>query len=85
MINLQNKMAVKVKYAMALYHKMNATRSTFYIQSFMLYSRSAHLLHYAAPLLGPIMPLKLPIMLLSNASFFPYYVQIMLPFSLNHC
>ena len=33
MINLQNKMAVKVtkkvKYATALYHKINATRSTF--------------------------------------------------------
>ena len=52
MINLQNKMAVKVtkkvKYAMALYHKINATRGTFYMESFMLFSKSAHLLDYAA-------------------------------------
>ena len=42
----QNKMAVKVikkvKYAMALYHKINATRSTFY----MKFSKSAHHSHY---------------------------------------
>ena len=54
-INLQNKMAVKVtkkvKYATALYHKINATRSTFYMKSFMFFSKSAHLLDYAA-LLG---------------------------------
>ena len=51
MINLQNKMAVKVtkkvKYAIALYHKINATRSTFNMESFMLF---AHLLDHA-PLL----------------------------------
>ena len=48
-INLQNKMAVKVvKYATALYYKINATRSTFYMKSFMLFSKSAHLLDYAA-------------------------------------
>ena len=52
MMNLQNKMAVevtkKVKYAMALYHKINATRSTFYIENFMLFSKSAHLSDYAS-------------------------------------
>ena len=52
MINLQNKMAVKVtkkvKYATALYHKINATRSTSYMESFMLFSKSAHFLDYAA-------------------------------------
>ena len=36
MINFQNKMAVKVtkkvQYATALYHKINATRSTFYME-----------------------------------------------------
>ena len=52
MINLQNNMAVKVtkkvKYAMALYYKINARRSTFYMESFMLFSKSAHLLDYAA-------------------------------------
>ena len=55
MMNLQNKMAVKVtkkvKYAMALYHKINATRSTFYMESLMFFSKSAHLLDYAALLL----------------------------------
>ena len=54
MINLQNKMAVKVtkkvKYATALYHKINATRSAFNMESFMLFSKSAHLLDHA-PLL----------------------------------
>ena len=53
-MSLQNKVAVKVtkkvKYAMALYHKMNATRSIFYMESFMLFSKSVHLLDYAAPL-----------------------------------
>ena len=52
MRNLKNKMAVKVnkkvKYAMALYHKIKARRSTFYMESFMLFSKSAHLLDYAA-------------------------------------
>ena len=52
MINLQNEMAVKVtkkvKYTMALNHKINATRSTFYMESFVLFSKSAHLSHYAA-------------------------------------
>ena len=51
-INLQNKMAVKVtkkvKYATALYHKINATRSTFYMESFMLFSKSSHFLDNAA-------------------------------------
>ena len=50
LINLQNKMVVKVakkvKYAMALYHKINATRSTFHRESFM--PNSAHLLDYFA-------------------------------------
>ena len=45
-------MAVKVtktvKYTTALYHKINATRSTFYMESLMLFSKSAHLLDYAA-------------------------------------
>ena len=45
-INLQNKMAVnvtkKVKYTMALYH------ATFYMESFMLFSKNAHLLDYTA-------------------------------------
>ena len=54
-INLQNKMAVKVtkkvKYATALYHKINATRITFYMKSFMLFSKSAHLLDYATLLI----------------------------------
>ena len=48
---LYDKMAVKitkkVKYATALYHKINATRSTFNKESLMLFSKSAHLLHYA--------------------------------------
>ena len=52
MINLQNKMAVKVtkkvKYAMALYHKINVTKSIFYMESFVLFSKSAQLLDYAA-------------------------------------
>ena len=45
MINLQNKMAVKVtkkvEYATALYHKINATRSAFYnyMESFMLFKK----------------------------------------------
>ena len=43
MINLQNKMAVKVtkkvKCATALYHKINARRSTFYMESFMLFQK----------------------------------------------
>ena len=56
MINLQNNMAVmvtkKVKYAMALYHKINVTRSTFYMKSFMLFSKSAQFLDYAALLLS---------------------------------
>ena len=43
MINLQNKMAIKVtkkvKYAMALYHKINVTGSTFYMDSFMLFQK----------------------------------------------
>ena len=55
MINLQNKTAVKVtkkvKYAMALYHKINGTRSTCYMENFMLFSKSAHLLDYAALLI----------------------------------
>ena len=55
-INLQNKMAVKVtkkiKYAIALYRKINATRSTFYMESFMLFSKSSQLLHYAVLLLN---------------------------------
>ena len=42
------KVTKKVKYATALYHKINATRSTFYMESFMLFSKSAHLLDYAA-------------------------------------
>jgi len=52
MINIQNKMAVKVtkkiKYATALYHKINATRSTLYMESFMLFSKSTHLSHSVA-------------------------------------
>ena len=52
MLNLQNKMAVKVtkkvKYAMALYHKINVTRSTFYMEGFILFSKNAQLLDYAA-------------------------------------
>ena len=52
MINFQNRMAVKVtkkvKYAMALYHKINVARSTFYMESFILFSKSAQLLDYAA-------------------------------------
>ena len=56
MINLQNKMAVKVtkkvKYATALYHKINARRSLFYVESFMLFSKSAYLLDYATLLYG---------------------------------
>ena len=55
MIKLQNKMAIKVtkkvKDAMALYHKINVIRSTFYIESFMLFSKSTQLLDYAALLL----------------------------------
>ena len=51
-INLQNKMAVKVtkkvKYAMALYYIINTTKSTFHMENFMLFSKSAQLLHCAA-------------------------------------
>ena len=36
------------KYATVLYHKINVRRSTFYMESFMLFSKSAHLLDYAA-------------------------------------
>ena len=43
MINLQNKMAVKVtkkvKYTIALYLKINVTRSTFCMESFMLFQK----------------------------------------------
>ena len=56
MTSFQNKMTIKVtkkvKYAMALHHKINAKRSTFYMESFMLFSKSAHLLHYATLLQG---------------------------------
>ena len=38
----------KVKNATGLYHKINASKSTFYMESFMLFSKSAHLLDYAA-------------------------------------
>ena len=52
MIYLKNKMVVKVtkqvKYAMALYHKIKARPNTFYMESLMLFSKSAHLLDYAA-------------------------------------
>ena len=55
MINLQNKMAVKVtkkvKYVVALYHKINVTRSTFYMESFMLFSKSAQPSQYGVLLL----------------------------------
>ena len=41
MINLLYIIAVKVtkmvKHAMALYHEINSTRSTFYVESFMLF------------------------------------------------
>ena len=52
MINLQCKITVKVtikvKYAMALYHKVNVTRSTLYVHGkFHAVSKSAQLLHYA--------------------------------------
>ena len=42
------KVTKKVKYAMALYHKINVTRRTFYMESFMHFSTSAQLLDYAA-------------------------------------
>ena len=42
------KVTKKVKYATALYHKINATSSIFNMESFMLFSKSAHLLDYAA-------------------------------------
>ena len=45
------KVTKKVKYATALYHKINATWSRFYLESFMLFSKSAHLLDYAALLI----------------------------------
>ena len=52
MLYLKNKTAVKVtkkvKYPMALYHKIKARTNTFYMESFMLFSKSAHLLDYAA-------------------------------------
>ena len=55
MINLQNKMAVKVtkkvKYATTLYHKINVMRSKLYMESVMLFSRSAQPLQYAVLLL----------------------------------
>ena len=55
MINFQNKMAVKatkkVKYTIALYQKINATRITFYLESFMLFLKSAQLMDYAALLI----------------------------------
>ena len=38
-INPQYKMAVKFKYATALYHNVNVTRSTFYMKSFILFSK----------------------------------------------
>ena len=44
------KITKKVKYAMALYHKINSTRSKFYMESFMLFSKSAQLLDYATQL-----------------------------------
>ena len=43
---------------MALYHKINATMSKFYMESFMLFSKSAHLPHYAALLRVGIWPNK---------------------------
>ena len=41
-------MAVKVKYAMALYPKNYITRSTTYMESFIIVSKIAQLSHYAA-------------------------------------
>ena len=59
-------MAVKftkmVKYTTALYHKINAISSTFYMESFMLFSKSAHLLDYAALLKGLFDVKHLPIL-----------------------
>ena len=56
MINLQNKITIKVtkkvKYVMALSHKINVIRSTFYMEDFMLFSKSAQFLDYAALLFG---------------------------------
>ena len=43
------KVIKKVKYATALYHKINATKSTSYMESLLLFSKSAYLLDYAAP------------------------------------
>ena len=57
MINLQNKMATKkVKYAMALRISQNEyQKSTFYMESFTLFSNSAHLLDYIyRPTIAPI-------------------------------
>ena len=57
MINLQNEMAVKVtkkvKYAMALYHKINVPRSTFLHGEFYAFFKkyTALILHYATTIL----------------------------------
>ena len=45
------KVTKKVKYAMILYHKINVMRSTLYMESVMLFSRSAQPLQYAVLLL----------------------------------
>ena len=58
MISLQNKMAVKVtkkvKYAKALHLKINVTSNTFYMESFMLFSKSVQFSHYAALLIRTV-------------------------------
>ena len=49
------KVTKKVKYATALYHKINTRRSTFYMESFILFSKSTHLLDYAALLVNRVL------------------------------
>ena len=44
------KVTKKVKYATALYHKINAIRIAFYMETF-IFSKSAHLLDYATLLI----------------------------------
>ena len=69
-----NKMAVKVtkkvKYAITLYHKINVARSTLYTKGFMLFSKSAQFLDYAA-LLNSFLEKQGCI-----AQFFHHYIKV---------
>ena len=79
------KVKKKVKYAMALYHKINVTRSTFFMENFMFFSKSAQFLHYAALLISKY-PCQSRKILVSNvsepSSLLSWYVSVVFVFNL---